>query len=257
MVVLADELVEESVFGGSSQMIAGAMFGFLKRFINSSVRGIRAQRRRSIMKTILLVAILFAGCTFFSETPNADRMPQLVFRTALPMVPSDWADSHPRLEVLFHISNSGEVIDARFVNSTGNDSWEANALKEMKQWRFSPAHLGPDSISVWVRVPIAVRYTDPKLVFLAQLICTDQTCADSAYRLLEAGRQFDLIGQELTLAGFSAYERIVGETDIHVYSKEVQKELQKLKEDDFTAPIRVGESFVIFKRLADKRASGV
>jgi hypothetical protein len=209
------------------------------------------------MKIIAVVTVLFAGCTFISETQNPDVMPQLVYRTALPLVPPDWADSRPKLEVLFHVSKTGEVMDTRFVYPTGYDSWELTALGEMKQWRFTPARLGQDSVPVWIRVPITVRFTDPKILRLAQLVCVDQVCADSAYRLLEAGFQFESIVQELPAAGYGTYEKNVGETDIRVYSEEVQKELRKLKENGYTRPIRFGESFAIFKRLAGKHVSGV
>jgi TonB family protein len=209
------------------------------------------------MKITVVVAAMFAGCAFFSETQSPDTLPQLVYRTALPAVPANWADFQPKLEVLFHLSRTGEITDARFVNPTGYDVWERKALEEMKQWRFSPARLGQDFVPVWVRVPITVRFTDTNKMLLVQLVCVDRACADSAYELLESGHQFESIVKELPDAGARTYEKNIGETDIRVYPAHVQKELVKLKENGFTKPIPVGDSFVIFKRLTIKSVSGV
>jgi len=209
------------------------------------------------MRTSVAVVLMFAGCTFFSETQNPDTLPELVFRTSLPEVPSDWAYSQPKMEVLFEISRTGEVLGARFVNATGYELWEAKALEEMKRWRFSPAHLGQDSVSVWVRLPIAVRFTDQKVIFLAQLICTDRACADSAHQLLILGHPFENIVEKLPGSGLGTYEKYIGETDISAYPRELQNEIKQLKESGYTRPIRIGDSYVIFKRLANKHISGV
>ena len=209
------------------------------------------------MKIVAAVVVVFAGCAIFSGAQNPDTMPQLIYRTALPLVPMQWANSQPKLEVLFHVSKAGEVLNVRFVDFRGYDDWESQALEQMKQWRFSPARLGTDSIPVWIRVPINIRYTDVKVFYLAQLVCIDQACADSAYKLLLAGHQFESIVSELPSSGKGTYERTIGETDIRVYSSDVQRELVKLKENGFTKPIQIGDSFVIFKRLTMKRDSGV
>ena len=131
------------------------------------------------------------------------------------------------------------------------------ALEEIKHWRFSPARLGQDSVQVWVRLPITVRFTDPMIMHLQQLVCVDRACADSAQLLLEAGHEFESLVSELHAVGCMAYEKNIGEMDIRVYPKEVQKELLNLKVNGFTLPIRIGDSFVIFKRLERKQESGV
>ncbi len=209
------------------------------------------------MKIFVVVASIFAGCAFFSETQNPDILPQVIYRTPLPMVPSDWSDSQPKMEVIIHVSRTGEVITAKFADPSGYDTWETKALEEMKQWRFSPARLGQESVSVWVRLPMTIRFMDQKVMFLAELVCIDRSCADSAYQLLESGYPFEAVVERLPGAANGTYEKTIGETDIRVYSRELQKELGQLKESTYTKPIRIGDSFVIFKRLADKHISGV
>ncbi len=209
------------------------------------------------MKIVIAVIVMCAGCAIISETQNPDTMPQLVYRTTLPLIPVQWAGSQPKLEVLFHVSKAGEVLSVRFVDFRGYEDWESQALEEMKQWRFSPARLGKDSVPVWIRVPINIRFTDVKVFYLAQLVCIDRACADSAYRLLLAGRKFESIVGELPSSGIGTYEKNIGETDLRIYSEVVQQELMKLKVNEFTKPIRFGDSFVIFKRLSMKRVSGV
>lgn len=209
------------------------------------------------MKFLIAIAVVLSGCTYVSETQNPDTLPQLVYRTALPTVPPSWSNAPPKMEVLLQVSRTGEVTQGSFIDHTGNDAWEARALEEMKHWRFSPARLGQDSVQVWVRLPIAVRFTDPMIMYLEQLVCADRACADSARLLLEEGHEFESLARELPAAGCTAYEKNIGEMDIRTYPKEVQKELLNLKEDGFTVPIQIGGSFVIFKRLERKQDSGV
>jgi TonB family protein len=215
------------------------------------------EEEKEIMKILLVVILTFAGCAFFSETQKPDTLPELVFRTALPAVPADWAGSRPKIEVLFHVSRTGTITDASFVDSPGAPAWESRALEEMKQWRFSPARVGEDSVPVWVRVPIIVRFNAKYVLNLAQLVCADQASADSAYQLLLAGHPFETIVRELPSAGSGTYEKNIGKTDISVYAKEIQDELTKLKENGFTRPLQIGNSFVIFKRLPKNPVSGV
>lgn len=209
------------------------------------------------MRVFLVVLLTFAGCAFFSETQKPDTLPVLVFRTPLPAVPADWAGSRPKIQVLFHVSRTGTVTDARFVDAPGVPKWESGALAEMMHWRFSPARVGEDSVPVWVRVPMIVQFNARHVINLAQLVCPDQASADSAYRLLVAGRAFETIVQELPTVGSGTYEKYIGRTDISVYSATIRDELAKLRENNFTKPLRIGNSFVIFKRLPDRAVSGV
>jgi len=209
------------------------------------------------MKVLLVVVLSFAGCAFFSETQQPDTMPQLVYRTPLPAVPADWATTRPKIEVLFHISKTGAVEGAHFINPTGDDNWESRALTEMMQWRYSPARFGQDSVPVWIRVPVNVIFTDTKMLNLSELVCVNKTCADSAYLLLLAGHPFESIVQELPSVSTGTYEKRIGETDIRIFTEEVQRELARLEEDGFTKPIRIGSSFVIFKRMRGKQVSGL
>ncbi|HEY6952720.1 MAG TPA: energy transducer TonB [Bacteroidota bacterium] len=206
------------------------------------------------MRTLVIVAMLVAGCSLLPEAQQPDELPRLVTRTPLPVVPPEWSRGQPRLEALFHVSRTGEVMQVRFLTSTGYDAWESDALNEMKQWRFSPARFGADSVAVWIRVPMSLRFLEPRTLLLAQFVCSDQNSADSAYQMLLAGLDADVIVRELS-AGQATVRVNEGETDIRLFSETVQKELGRLKENQFTRPMKLGNSFVVFKRLSKLRGS--
>ena len=209
------------------------------------------------MKILIAIVLILSGCGTFSDMQKPDTVPVLVYQTALPAVPSEWARSRPKIDVLFHVSRTGAVTEARFENPTGYDEWESEALRDMKEWRFSPARFGQDSIPVWVRVPIDVRFTDVKVLDLAQLVCVDMASADSAYALLVAGQPFDSVAQELPKNGRGIYAKNAEETDTSVYPENVQRELAKLAVSAFTKPMRIGNLYIIFKRLERKEVYGI
>lgn len=201
------------------------------------------------MKTLVAVVLLCTGCALYPEAQKPDVVPELVFRTPLPVVPAEWSASPPKIELLIHISKCGEVTDARFVQATGDDGWESNALMEVRQWRFSPARVGHDSVSVWIRMPVSIKVTDVRLMDLIQLVCTQRAAADSAYHLLLSGNAFETIAGTLAVMDPAIRVRRIGKTDIRSYPETIRTELARLQVHEFTPPLSLGSVFVIFKRL--------
>jgi TonB family protein len=209
------------------------------------------------MKRFMAFILLFGGCEFLSETQEPNTMPQLVYHAPLPTLPARWSQAQQKLEVLFHIGKSGEVMEARFLSPTSDSTWESQALEVIRQWQFSPAKVGDSSVAMWIRVPLRIIYTDVKVLVLAEVVCKDRASADSAYRLLTAGANFDTVVQMLSTAPSRTRHGILGDTDIRAYSERIQDELIKLRDEEFTRPIQMGDSFVIFKRVGKKRSPEV
>lgn len=201
------------------------------------------------MKTTIVIVLLLSGCTFFSETQQPDQLPELVYHTPLPPTPSEWLGAAPRLEVLFRVAKNGTVREVKFLTPTGSKSWESHALEEMKHWQFSPTRADKDTIPVWIHVPLRIRQTEPKTLFVEELVCNDRVFADSAYILLLAGRDIESIVKELSSPPSVVNHRAAGEIDLRRYSKQIQEELSKLRGNEFTKPIQMGDSFIIFRRL--------
>ena len=82
--------------------------------VHTKLLKIAYKRRRIIVKFLIAIVVVFTGCTFVSETQNPDTLPQLVYRTALPRVPTNWSNAPPKMEVLLQVSRTGEVCTREF-----------------------------------------------------------------------------------------------------------------------------------------------
>jgi parvulin-like peptidyl-prolyl isomerase len=88
---------------------------------------------------------------------------------------------------------------------------------------------------------------------LAGLVSATREEADSLSLLLEHGMTFDtLLRQALQVSG----ERsgTIGPVDISLYAPHLRDELLKLREGEVSRPVRIGNRFIIYKRLKKEPA---
>ncbi len=200
------------------------------------------------MRIVVLVLFL-AGCSGVQVPPESEVLPELVYHTPLPSTPEHWSEHQRSLVVLFHVDQAGKVIEARFVNSTGDRIWEERALAEMKLWEFTPARMHEKDIPAWIRLPIHIQSSAPKPMWLEELSSENSWCADSAYSLLEAGFGIDLVLQRLSVVDPHVQHNVLGEIDIRRYSARIQSELSKIRVRECTKPLLLGRRYVVFRRL--------
>ena len=85
---------------------------------------------------------------------------------------------------------------------------------------------------------------------LSEIAYADRKGADSIYALLMMGENFDSLARTVSIAASREQNGKLGDVDIRTYPFHIQEELAKLNVGDITVPLQLGQSFIIFKRLA-------
>ena len=105
---------------------------------------------------------------------------------------------------------------------------------------------------MWVTIRAYVKAEEPLTMGLAECVCMDQHLADSVYALLLTGEDFGRLVSLFSISKSKANNGDLGQVDIHRYEQGVQKTLRRLKENEITEPLAMGQQYVIFKRLTLK-----
>lgn len=202
------------------------------------------------MKRLVLVFCLgcFIGCSSTQQTAD-DSYPQLLIRTPLPPVPITFTKSDLELDLALFIVENGTVENVRMRRGSGNAVWDSLAADAIKLWRFCPARLEDKAISAWYRLKLRVTFANPRYVYLAEIICSCKEKADSIHKVLVMGDDFGKLARLLSCASSKERNGELGVVDINLYPQEISREIQHLSADEFTAPIKYGDRFAIFKRI--------
>lgn len=188
------------------------------------------------------------GCSTPYEVTHDIEPPELISYAPLPMVQSLPANRVLKLKVLICVKEDGTVEHARLVSSSGDASWDSLAERSIKQWRYAPPMRNGTPTDVWVHQTIVVQFDDPILMSLSSLSAYNQSQADSLYALLKRGTDFEALVQQFA-AGSHERGGSLGMVDIRTYAPRVREALRDLREGEYTNPIRVGDKYVIYKRV--------
>ena len=110
---------------------------------------------------------------------------------------------------------------------------------------------------MWIHVPIRIQYSDPKLVVLEGLTSANRTLIDSAYALLSAGYDVETVLTKLSATTQELKYETFGQVDVRRYAKDIQQQLLRLGPSEYTKPLRLGEQYVIFRRMPENHTSNV
>lgn len=197
---------------------------------------------------IILLIGLFAGCAGPRQTIGPPESPEAVSITQLPPLTSPSTANGLKLNVLFLVRKDGTVSDVKMLGSSGDTDWDMAAADSMRQWRFSVIPRDTSTSERWIRNTIVVQVQAPVLLALGELVATSKREADSLYALLEKGIVFSSLAKQIREGTTTEMGRYLGTTDISRYPRHVRDELRKLTVDGVTHPLRVGTSYVIYKR---------
>jgi TonB family protein len=201
------------------------------------------------MKSWVLIILLAVGCAT-SEPPAANvQMPELVSQVPLPAPSRQLQGRLLKLELKIHVGEDGSVIDAAFTDPTGDLEWDNAALEKVRQWKFSPALYAGKPIAIWIRQSVVLQFSDPMMMSLAEIRCSEPSLADSVYAALVGGADFGTLARTFSVAPSAERGGVLGDVDIRTYPYAVQKELQDLKPGQFTRPIHLGTQIVLFLRM--------
>jgi protein TonB len=192
------------------------------------------------LRTVVAVIapLVLAGCAGTQQTDISNGRPEIISATPLP--PITWISyaSEMKLNVLIHVMQDGTVENARILGSGGDPAWDSLATRAMKQWRYEPPRRDGMPTDLWVRQTIVVQFKEPVVMTIGELVSADQHGADSLYALLGKGTDLDAL-----------FNTSIGKVDIAAFPPNVRDELRRLKRGESTAPLRVRNRYIIYKRF--------
>lgn len=202
------------------------------------------------MKHILLLVCVggLLGCASVEQTINTSK-PRLLFQLPLPEFPKSITSPPSKLDIALLVAEDGSVLEAQLLKSSGDDNWDTEAKLTMLQWKFSPAYKNNKPIQLWLRLKAHVKYEEPIIISLAEILCETSEKADSIYKALKEGQDFGKLAEEHSIALTRNNKGLVGKVNLHSYTKEIKQALHNLSKDNFTQPLQYGDYYIILKKM--------
>jgi TonB family protein len=206
-----------------------------------------------VIRTALFLLFLLAGCSAIQQTDAPIQPPELVKGAPLPPIVSFVPEGGMRFDVMILVREDGTVGNVTLLQSSRDPDWDSLALHSIMKWEFIPARRDGMPVKLWIHQPLRVQLRDPVFRTLAALASATREEADSLSLLLEHGMTFDtLLRQALHVSGDKS--GTTGTVDISVYAPRLRDELLKLREGEVSRPLRVGNRFIIYRRLKKEPA---
>lgn len=194
------------------------------------------------MKQFIIIlsalSLVFAGCAMPRQVELPSTQLELINMTPLPPIKSPVFASGLKLNVLLHVLQDGTVENVKMLGSSGDADWDSLALQSMKQWRYATPRREGAAVDAWFRQLVVVQIQEPIEMTIGELATPNLHEADSLHLLLQKHTDLDTL-----------FRHAFGTVNIMTYPQQVREKLKKLREEEFTAPVRVGEEFVIYKRF--------
>jgi TonB family protein len=197
---------------------------------------------------LCLSLILFSACSSTQESTGI-ILPELFYQHPLPAFPKPLTASQLRINLKIFVGENGSVRDVELLNSSGSYSWDSAATNAIRQWKYSPARYDGKPVSIWLRQTAVVKFSDPQYIHLAEIVFASMETADSALALLERGVDFSEITRQYSISPSRSSSGSLGVVNVQIFPEQVKKVLLKLEIGAYTAPLKYGEQFVIFKRI--------
>ena len=202
------------------------------------------------MKSVIICLCLLCliGCSSMKQTSDGSA-PQVLIQSQLPQIPESIQKPIFELDVVMFVMEDGTVGKTRMLKGSGDAAWDSLALSSIKQWRFTPARMDNKPVGSWFHMQSSLRYADPQYMKLAEILCTSIEEADSVYKVIEQGQNFNELAMRYSVDPSREMGGMLGELNINVFPENIRKPLSKLDVNDYTKPIKYGDLYAIFKRL--------
>jgi TonB family protein len=194
--------------------------------------------------------VLLSACSSTQETTGL-TLPELIYQYPLPAFPKPLLTSHLRIGLKILVSDNGSVRTVELLNSSGIPEWDSTAIEAIRQWKYSPARYNNKPLTLWLRQTAIVKFSDPHYMQLAEIMFEDEGSADSAFALLEQGTDFTEVVQKFSIASSRSSNGSLGTVNVQIFPEQVKKIILQLDNGSYSAPVKYGEHFAIFKRLKD------
>jgi parvulin-like peptidyl-prolyl isomerase len=202
------------------------------------------------MKPAIFVLCLFCfiGCSSMKQTSDGST-PQVLIQSQLPQIPASMQKPIFELDVVMFVMEDGTVGKTRMLKGSGDAEWDSLALSSIKQWRFTPARMDNKPVGSWFHMQSSLRYADPQYMKLAEILCTSAEEADSVYKVIGQGQNFNELAMHYSVDPSREMGGLLGEININVFPENIRRPLSKLSMNEHTKPIKYGDLYAIFKRL--------
>ncbi|MBN1398635.1 MAG: peptidylprolyl isomerase [Bacteroidetes bacterium] len=196
---------------------------------------------------LLLCAICLIGCASMKHAADPSA-PKVLLKQPLPPIPESITRLSFDLEVALFILQDGSASKAKMTKGSGDAEWDTVALASIKSWRFSPAKHNGQPVNSWFFLRTNVRVADMQIMNLAEILCTTRQEADTVYKAISEGRDFGELAMKYSVSPTREMKGFLGKTNISMYPEYVSKELEKLRVNEYTKPIKYGDLYAIFMR---------
>ena len=200
---------------------------------------------------ILLLFIL--GCTPLPELVESPAVPAVISMSSLPPLTETSQGAIPEFSAIFLIRKDGTVDEVKLLSTSGDPNWDRAAIDSLKNWRFTSP---PDDIAVngrWIRYRIRIEIEDPLYLNLGEIVAFSKEEADSLYQILKKGEDFLTIADQIREGTTTEIGMHLGTVNIAQYPEHVRNTLRNLRVNRFTRPIKVGDTYVIYKKFEDQK----
>ena len=185
-----------------------------------------------------VIILLFTGCSVTQRMEAPETRLELIEMTPLPAIESPALAAGVKMNVLLHVLQDGTVENVKMLGSSGDAAWDVLALESIRHWRYAAPRRDGVPVDAWFRQLVVVQIQEPIVMNIGESLFASQREADSAYVLLEKGMDLDAL-----------FKSSVGSVNIMNYPQQVRDQLKRLKEDETTRPLRLGDKYVIYKRF--------
>ena len=205
--------------------------------------------KKSAIFLALAFAVLPGGCSIFGIRGNEIIMPVAVEKTVLPPAPAAVPKGSLFLKTRLLITKRGAVKQVQLINSSGDPDWDSAAAAAITHWKYSPGLEGGKPIEMSVIQVMHVISTPPRLVHLMQMWFSSESEADSVLAMLRSGSSFDSLAAIHSLRDSVLRSGDMGSVNIHLFPRNIQRQLVNLKPRSFTSVLPLGPYYVIFERV--------
>ncbi len=197
----------------------------------------------------LICMALLAGCSSIQTERSLITEPELLKQVTLPLITQNIYHQDIDLVSDILVDDDGSVERASFVKGSGDKDWDALAIASILKWKFSPATYNGKPVKLLIRRKIMIQLAEPEMMNLAEIVFANLKQADSAYKALIDGGDFNGIVSKYSISPSRVSNGLLGEVNIQNYTKNISSVLSDLDEGQITKPIPYGQNYIIFKRL--------
>jgi len=195
-----------------------------------------------MIRTVLFLTILLAGCSAIPQTETPIKPPELVKSARLPPILSVVPGEGMRFNVKILVLKDGTVGRRETARIERGRGMGFSRPHSIMKWQFvRPVRMEGQWMSGFANLSLCSSGTRSSGSSTDWCPATEHE-ADSLYSLVEHGMDFDsLLRQAVQVSGERG--RALGAVDISVYAPPLRDELLRLREGEVSRPLRFGDGF--------------